>query len=880
MSKNHQNVVARLRKKTISREERINKIMEGKIKKELRDTFEYNDVNKSIIGDIKACMFEDIFINKYPFIIIGENYNHIEKIYGLKTMLYKHQQTAVAAMLDLERERIIYNNKLQELTYNSAVLSEPVGSGKTIDILSIIIINKIPRAIPDIKKANGILIRTKYSKLIKATLIFVSSSVLNQWELAIQKFTYLKYFVIKSVLEIRKLFSLILSKKVNDYDIILIKNGVVTVPLEFPDDIIVFEKNKTNHKYIYDIISNLYNHCWARVVLDDFDNIKIPTKASKINALFTWYVSSTKTSLKSDIPNYKDNISYLRESPNVYINIIKDKIGFCLLNIRNNKKFINEHNKMPYIKFHVVMFVNVNDNVINMIDVMGNTNITEMLNGDAVQEAAIKIGINATSIIDIFEKILGNNYTNFIMASKIMAFIECQEAQSDKWIPMRDNPNPEDTYYGYERLNNFEEIKYKYPNIDNFLREAYLRQTVIKEQAGLSIQRVKDNIKHGECPICMRSLAEVDDYIIVKCCNNILCRECGIKAQIVNGKITRCSNCRAALTVNDLVFVGEKLELNKIINEEFDDSEPADDSDVSDENSKEINDKFEAVISIVNGEKIKNDVRVELNLPNVMKGSNYMPENDIRKVLIFANFKESIEKMSNKLTNNNIKFWKLGGTAKEIHELAEQFTNCKTKCALLIEATKYCSGLNLQTSTDLVFLHRMHNVEMECQVIGRGQRIGRTSPLNIWYILFENELTKLIDSHGIRKLAMEEINNESNYGAEKVTDDNETSENYEIESGDEFCDVGTKKKILSLRTNFDKQNVKAPIKDGKVQTINQNMAAEASDSEYSLSDGDYDNESEVHDNESEVHENNKERVITIDDYENGSDYDDRSDISD
>jgi hypothetical protein len=829
--------LCRLTKKAISNKDKIDNILNKKISKSMRSKYNYNTNSKSFIEEIKKSLIIEKFEenNKVykPYVILDDQFNNIDKIYGLKTMLYKHQQTAVAAMLDIENQRIIeysahaqssaneqneqneqnepnepnLNIRQFELQYNAAVLSEPVGSGKTIDILSIIIINKIPRAMPDIAVSGDMIIRTKFNKLIKSTLIFVSSSVLNQWEQSIKKFTYLTYYVIKSVIELRVLFKMIASKGVNKYDIILIKNGIISVPMDFPEDIEIYDKNKIKPISIYNVISNLYTHCWARVVFDDFDNIKIPVNASKINALFTWYVSSTrddnKIGIRECIAHQTEISKILIEFNNSYYNIINDEIGFKLLNIRNSQQFINNHNMMPFIKFHVVAFISVNDNVINMIGVMGNGDLTEMLNGDAVGEAAARIGINATSVIDIFEKILGDNYTNYIMASKIMAFIEYQEEKSDERLPMGENPDETDTYYGIERLNNFEDIKYKYPNISGILREAYLKYENIKNKAGLSIQRVKDNIKHGECPICIRSLATVDDYIIVKCCNNILCRQCGISSQLVGGKISRCSNCRAQLTVKDLIFVGESLDLDKIVNEEFDDSEPADDSSASStESETEIDNKFDAVIAIIKKKKIKNDVRVELNLPNVIKGSCYLKEAQNRKVLIFANYKESLTKMSEKLEKNGIKFWTLGGTAKEIFELSNNFTECETECALLIKATEYCSGLNLQTATDLIFLHRMENVELECQVIGRGQRMGRNSPLNIWYMLFENELDKLVNSHGVRKLTPEDLEDENN---EKIRNNMINNEVNEVNRANEKI----RNNMISNKTNAKEEAVVA-----------------------------------------------------------------------
>jgi SNF2 family DNA or RNA helicase len=49
------------------------------------------------------------------------------------------------------------------------------------------------------------------------------------------------------------------------------------------------------------------------------------------------------------------------------------------------------------------------------------------------------------------------------------------------------------------------------------------------------------------------------------------------------------------------------------------------------------------------------------------------------------------------------------------------------------------SGLNLENTTDMVLFHKI-DTENEKQVIGRAQRYGRKEPLNVHYLLYENEM--------------------------------------------------------------------------------------------------------------------------------------------
>ena len=58
---------------------------------------------------------------------------------------------------------------------------------------------------------------------------------------------------------------------------------------------------------------------------------------------------------------------------------------------------------------------------------------------------------------------------------------------------------------------------------------------------------------------------------------------------------------------------------------------------------------------------------------------------------------------------------------------------------LMLNSKNFANGLNLEMATDIILYHRMTQ-DMEQQVVGRGQRLGRTTPLNIHYLCHNNEL--------------------------------------------------------------------------------------------------------------------------------------------
>jgi hypothetical protein len=73
-------------------------------------------------------------------------------------------------------------------------------------------------------------IKKKFHKdlILKPALLFVASSVVLQWEKAVKDFTTFKVMSVASVYDLRKLYKCIQNKTINDYDVVLVKNGNIT----------------------------------------------------------------------------------------------------------------------------------------------------------------------------------------------------------------------------------------------------------------------------------------------------------------------------------------------------------------------------------------------------------------------------------------------------------------------------------------------------------------------------------------------------------------------------------------------------------------------------------------------------------------------------
>lgn len=695
----------------------------------------------------------EIGMINFGVINLNEKFEKISFVPNLKTSLFPHQQTIVKAMCDIERTRTFRIDNLTTHT-NACILSEPVGSGKTIDLLSVILLQKIPAIKPDIHYNiydvnTSFAIRTKYSRILKPTIIFVGANVINQWIDSIKVFTNLKVFVIKNVIHLQELLDRMSDRSINLYDIVLVKNGKITRSIKFPHDVVIEGKNLNRSTYhIINIIENMREYCWARVILDDYDVCNIPSSYCSVNGLFTWYVSSThrhRNYIRS--PN---NITTTAESLMIKQKTILDY--HSPFNIQNTKKFIRETNNLPSIVFYKYEFENPNDQYVGLIQLFGDDSsleISEMLNNDAINTASERLGIKTNDVSSIFQHMLGSQYNNYITSTDLIQFIEYERTCENQRLSMTLNENKEDTY-NQSHIKAKRHIEYKYPGVNQLLTNSYINYKLMKETSGAAIERVKSNIKDGECPICVTDLDDCDeDVFILKCCGVAICGSCCVGAVIAQ-RIRICVKCRRSVNLRrDLIYLSQDFDLSKIIDDDMD-YKQEDSKDEEPETQSRT--KISALLDILNNIKPAEQQQIDINVGNLMKGTHVLPPAKITKVLIFANYDESLDNITKVLKEKKIIIWRLMGTPNNIRDMVHAYKTSTQTCALVINSIKYCAGLNLQCSSDLVFMHKINSHDIETQVIGRGQRLGRESPLKVHYMLYNNEYMQMNRENNVRSI--------------------------------------------------------------------------------------------------------------------------------
>lgn len=231
------------------------------------------------------------------------------------------------------------------------------------------------------------------------------------------------------------------------------------------------------------------------------------------------------------------------------------------------------------------------------------------------------------------------------------------------------------------------EKKKKYGNVqyDNSLKKInQLNKSIEKLESRLkSIQtKIKDS-DEDICPICMGEIEK--DPVILNCCGSMFCLEC---FTCTSANKTTCPYCIRKISSKSMHIIGKKSKKIQKHNLMF---------------------KNDALIDII--EKSKGGV------------------------LFFANFENTFSKIKELMKNNNIKYDIL--KEKSVDKIIDNFNKGKIK-VLMMNALNFGAGLNLQKANNVIIYHRFTS-EMEEQVIGRAQRIGRTTNLNVYYLIHNNE---------------------------------------------------------------------------------------------------------------------------------------------
>lgn len=210
------------------------------------------------------------------------------------------------------------------------------------------------------------------------------------------------------------------------------------------------------------------------------------------------------------------------------------------------------------------------------------------------------------------------------------------------------------------------------------------------------IKSITDRVTVSEnCPICLDNVS--DPRAITDCCHKSFCFECILMAlKTSNNKCPMCkSNIRThSLHIESAVHVDKKIKI---------DNNPK---------TPELLSKTDTILKMIG---------------NMDDNSRY---------LIFSEYDNSFQRISYKLSERMIPFKVLKGGVDEQQKNIKKFESGEIKI-LMLNAHNFGAGLNLQMTTDIIIYHQFRTEDLKTQVIGRAQRIGRQTALNVHYLEYD-----------------------------------------------------------------------------------------------------------------------------------------------
>lgn len=217
---------------------------------------------------------------------------------------------------------------------------------------------------------------------------------------------------------------------------------------------------------------------------------------------------------------------------------------------------------------------------------------------------------------------------------------------------------------------------------------------------------IRERVTGSEsCCICYEPMLDHNTGLVTKtvvpCCSNAFCFVC------INRWLARspsCPLCKAPVGMQQLMVVTPRPI-----------AEP------------------DAAASSSSGPESRNKIE---NLMAILRERCTAPRS--AKILLFSSFDNTFNDVVGILSRLSIRYRFLKGNHFAVSLIEKEYREGDLD-VLLVNTNNYGSGLNFENTTDVIMLHKF-DTDIEKQVIGRAQRCGRTHPLNVWYLLYANEI--------------------------------------------------------------------------------------------------------------------------------------------
>jgi hypothetical protein len=432
-----------------------------------------------------------------------------------------------------------------------------------------------------------------------------------------------------------------------------------------------------------DVSNDLYNCAFSRVVIDEADSIKITGFLLPNN--FIWYVTSTYDVLCN--PYGKRKYSNSAGQISDYYNYSE---GFT------NYVYIRGVSSTLIKSSIVNSFCNIDSKVRKCLVIKNDDDFIRQ--AFSLEDYIIKLlKSNNPLIANVLGSFASQEIMNHINGGDIEGAIEklnCKKISENFLIEAVTKDFEEKLHNKKIELEMKSKMTY---SSDNAKKESLEKIKVKICDLEIKISGIKSKLNDNNlCSICYD---EIENKAITMCCNTKFCIEC-----ISNWLCQKnsCPFCRATISNDTICVITDKEDIDK---------------------KKE----FQLPNKITH---LKNIIEKNKNVEHF-------------KMLIFSDFDNTFNNITDFMDSKGITHRKVMGTTATINKIVNNYklpNNNPESIQILLLNAEYCaSGINLENTSDIVIYHSMNDAKTK-QIIGRGQRPGRTNVLNVWKLCYENEI--------------------------------------------------------------------------------------------------------------------------------------------
>ena len=749
---------------------------------------------------------------------------------GFKGELYPPQATMLQAMLDMERRPFLTLNatgiseesRTPIMVANRGLIREHFSFGKTVLAMALVCKSRRPRPMPE--KVNMAMIPVKsgvnaafvtndstmvtkgcvvsvdkaetefmpeltcrYSRVLDVTMVVAASAVISQWAENAERFTSLKYFIIENVKSLREFQELYESGRLMAYSMVLVKAGRVTARFTVEGEPAP-RPRQTQRSLIGAIGMILEGVSLARLIIDDFDSIKLGSDDCFLPALFTWVISATRrtTTVRASTEEGGTISEMLRNNTSSFpvLGAALDDITYGALSLKCDPLYVAAHINTTTMEFRRI-FVKGGQAAAILRDLGVADDVVEMINGDAIGTAAETLGINAKSVGDIISRILQDRKDKYRVAVHIQHLIGYAKEQLSKKDGKEQDGKAISALRaaiksGSEAAVDDALWDVAGPSYEVTAALKSLGEWAEEQRAtfGKTLERMRGNIREKQCQCCMIPFGgegaacedgDAQNAFIMNCCQIIVCETC-ILVKINDKKqqfIERCPNCASYVNPSkDLIRVGKEIALDDALTDEvlieddaplpsvedrlLPDEAPAQEqaADTAADTVDAIdNPRLKALIQLVTEQTIEciKDEIVPPYIKGLLKGVKTVPwpADRPKKYVVFTTYPESTKNVAEAMTRLGIGFLVLRGRRQDKDEAREIVRTDPSINVLLITAKEQCSGMHIPWASHIVLYHPISDSATESQAAARIQRLGREFSAECVCILNEADAAKL-----------------------------------------------------------------------------------------------------------------------------------------